>query len=263
MVKTHHSIETIFLLIILTVLSSIAALFPLWGNGILTVALPIYLLITGKQMVPFERIKISTLLIGRVLTFLTALLVVPGTLLVKSIVVLLYINILEALISDLKKKSYFNVLSGAALLLTTHILFSTEWVTPVISESYKIVHIGYYISTNAGLIPWILAYTIWNWNFVIFEFPKSIGRYHLAILATPILFSLITLNPGFWLLLRGSSLTIGGVIQISYKDKLITKLDHDYYSNLIDRVKSRTIQIILMIITIALCISALLFSVLY
>jgi len=253
MLKVHHSIETLLLLIIMTILSSIAALIPLWGNGLLTVTLPLIILISGKEMVPFERIKLSTLVVGRILVMLTALYIIPGSGLIKILVVLLYVNIMEAIISDFRKKSFFNVFSGLALIVTTHILFNSSWISPVVSEGGKFVHIGYYLGSGHALIPWVIAYTIWNWNFVIYEFPPSVGRFHIALLGVPLLFSLVTLNPGFWLLLRGASLTLGGVIQIGFKKRLISLLDNHYYTGLIEKVKGRTVQIILMITSVALC----------
>ena len=103
-----------------------------------------------------------------------------------------------------------------------------------------------------GTICWLVAYTIWNWLFVIGEFSPSIGYLHIGILSSPIISILLTMNPGYWLVFRANSLTCGGVFQIYCKDDIEKKLENEKLAAFIEKVKSPPAQIALMILNLVL-----------
>ena len=168
--------------------------------------------------------------------------IVPGDLYVKLVLVFLCINILEATLTDLKRKKYCNVVTGIALIITVYFI--------------KGIWLGhYYVATSkdsTGMVLWIIAYTIWNWLFVINEFSPSISRFHIGVLAAPIIGSLLTLNPGLWLIFRGNSLTIAGTVQVANKEYLEERLINRSLANFIQAIRSKSVQIILMIINLLL-----------
>ncbi len=225
--------------------------FPIWGNIPLNILLPVYLLITTK-MVSFEKIKLSTLIIGRALTALTAFTLLPPRALIIILAILMYINISEATVSDFKKKRYWNGIAGIAMLASTHLLFNSQWTTVLEGEQWGLVHIGYYMIQSRGILLWAIAYTLWNWNFVTGEFSPSVSLYHLAILATPALISLAFLNPGIWVLARATSLTSGGVLQIAYKQKVEDGLKTPGFTSFVASFQKSIVQIPLMAAVILL-----------
>lgn len=106
--------------------------------------------------------------------------------------------------------------------------------------------------TMKGMVLWIAAYTIWNWVFVTFEFGHNLAKMHVGVLGAPIIASLIMWNPGTWFLLRGNSLTIAGITQISNKEKLEKYFVNDKFSKFVGKTQTNTGQIILMCLNLAL-----------
>ncbi|MDC7220081.1 MAG: hypothetical protein PQJ59_09085 [Spirochaetales bacterium] len=233
------------------IMTGITSFIPLWGNLVFAVLFPILVLLT-KKMVPFEKIKLSTLLIGRILTILTAVSLLPSRWLILVIAGLMYVNVAEATISDLIKKRWMNVISGIAILATTHILFSSVWT--VVVETGSLTHIGYYIVRDPRFIFWVLAYTLWNYDFVIGEFSSSVSLYHLAVLSTPLILSLAFGNAGLWLVFRATSLTTGGALQIMFKESLETGLESSGFTKFIEKIKSGPVQFLLMVSVIILSV---------
>ncbi len=241
-------------------LSSLAAIaaatvlsvyFPIWGNIPLNIILPVYLLITAK-MVSFEKIKLSTLIIGRALTALTAFTLLPPRALIIILAILMYINISEATLSDFKKGRYGNGIAGLAMLASTHLLFNSQWIPVLAGEKWGLVHVGYYLIQSRGILLWAVAYTLWNWNFVTGEFSPAVSLYHLAILATPALISVAFLNPGIWVLARATSLTSGGVLQIAFKEKIEGNLMAPRFAAFVAFVQKRGVQIPLAAVVVVL-----------
>ena len=60
------------------------------------------------------------------------------------------------------------------------------------------------------------------------------------------------MNPGYWLVFRANSLTCGGVFQIYCKDNIEKKLENKKLAAFIEKVKSRPVQIVLMIVNLIL-----------
>lgn len=238
--------------LLFSLVTLVSSLFPLWGNLPINILIPLFVMLTSS-MVFFEKLKISTLVLGKCLLILMAFSLIREKTFVLIIVVLMYINITEATLTDFKNKRYFNFISGLALLATTFILFNYRWEILLQSDG-GFVHSGYYTTEYAPVVFWIAAYTIWNWNFVIGEFSSSIGKYHVAVLVTPLLLSLVLRNPGFWWIARSSSLTFSLLLQIRYKERIENDFYSESFSLFVEAVKTRHIQIILMAVNILLVV---------
>lgn len=249
------------LLVLITVLSILASFFPLWVNVPLHVLLPIYILLR-KKMVMFEKLKLSTLVVMRALIVLVLFGLMSGEWYIRIVLIFLIINILEATFTDLlKNKMYFNFVTGLVLAGSVLVL-GAVWVPGVTGPLSGIYHT--YVTSSGGSVflltsvkmlatlAWIVAYTIWNWLFVIGEFSPSIGYHHVAILSSPILSSLILWNPGYWLVMRANSLTAGGIIQIVCKDTLERELRNEALVRFIETIKGKGWQIALMLINLLL-----------
>ncbi len=259
--KTYGKVLPFFLLSLAAIVAATAlsVYFPIWGNIPLNIILPIYLLITTK-MVSFEKIKLSTLIIGRALTALTAFTLLPPRALIITLAILMYINISEATVSDFKKKRYWNGIAGLAMLASTHLLFNSQWTSVLTGDNMGLVHIGYYMIQAKGILLWAVAYTLWNWNFVTGEFSPSVSLYHLAILATPALISAAFLNPGIWVLARATSLTSGGVFQIACKERVEKELQSPGFTAFVSYFQKSVVQIPLMIAVIILSVLSIVVS---
>lgn len=251
-----------FMILVLLIFSitMLTSFFPLWANVPLNVVLPIIVLLT-KPMVMFEKMKLSTLVIMRMLILFVLFNVMEASLFYKIVLVFLVINILEATFTDLlKNKMYFNFFTGIALAASVFAL-GAMWKADV-TGPYSGLYLSYITGQGAlfeltdikmmATIAWIIAYTIWNWVFVIGEFSPSISYLHLGILATPIISCLVLWNPGYWVLARANSLTAGGVIQIANKELLEKKLENKKLTSFITTVKTNRVQFILMIVNLAL-----------
>ena len=234
----------VFLLLftIVILLISIGSMYqPVYINLVFNVIMPIAVLLTLK-MVFFEKMKLSTLVVMRTLIVLAAFNLFDGDLYVKIVMVFLAINILEATVTDFKIKKYYNVITGIVLTLTI----------PLITATWLGV---YYTATTAnviGIVCWIVAYTIWNFIFVTNEFSASVSKLHVGILATPLISMVLLGNPGFWLLIRANSLTIGGVIQIANKQFVEDKLESSAFAKFVAATKKDSAQIAFMIINLVL-----------
>lgn len=239
------SINQNLLLVLLTALFTILAMLtsynPIWANIPINVVIPTIVLLKLKTVF-FEKLKLSTLVLMRALIVFAALGFLNGHLYVKIVLIFLAINIIEATLTDLKRKKYFNVVTG--LLLTVSILAMTgTWFGKYYDAN---------LPTSLGTVLWWIAYTIWNWFFVTNEFSPSIAKYHIGVLASPIIGVLITMNPGLWLIFRANSLTIAGFIQIAKKQTWEKSLKNQKFSVFVETTQKNSIQLLFMIINIAL-----------
>ncbi|MDR6548821.1 DUF5692 family protein [Paenibacillus qinlingensis] len=246
LLKIPQWIGFLLILAIISLGTTLTAFSPVFANGIINVIIPIGILIFLRAEF-FEKLKLATLLIGRILVLLTFLDYFPSDWLVPLIVWLLRINILEATLTDFKNKSYTNVISGLILIATSFVI-TGSWLS------------SYYITINDAMIFWAIAYTLWNWNFVIYTFKQAIGFYHIAVLTTPLLLVCLTMNPGLWLIMRANSLTLAGIFQISGKAYIESYLASPALHNFIILVKKPPIQLGLMVINAVLCVLAVLLT---
>ena len=239
--KLSGNMFLLVFIVVITTISVFSMFQPVYVNIPFNVILPILVLVTMK-MVFFERLKLTTLVLMRILVVLAAINIFDGPLYVKIVLIFLVINILEATYTDFKVKKYFNVATGIALAVTVPLITGT-WL------------VDYYTATTAcvvGILCWIIAYTIWNFIFVTNEFSESIAKLHVGILLAPLLSIVLLANPGYWLIIRANSLTIGGVIQIANKPFMEKKLVSARFSKFVNFTKQNNIQIYLMVFNLVL-----------
>ncbi|MEG1017740.1 MAG: hypothetical protein RSE36_08015, partial [Oscillospiraceae bacterium] len=223
-VKAQHRNQNILLLILtsaFTLTAMLASAQPILVNIVVNVVLPISILIFGK-LVFFERLKLTTLTVLRIAIVFSVFNILDRQLFVNIVLIFLALNIMEATLTDIfRYKRYLNGISGIALAASVFFLRGT-WIDLTGLELgffSKFMHMyEFHAATLIGTICWIIAYTIWNWIFVTNEFSDSVAKLHVGILAAPILGSLITGNPGFWLTFRAGSLAFGGCFQIAEKE---------------------------------------------
>jgi hypothetical protein len=114
-----------------------------------------------------------------------------------------------------------------------------------------------YLMFGRSLVLWIIAYSIWNWNFVVQSFSSSIAIYHISVLSTPLLICLGTLNPALWLLMRGISLIVGGSFQIAYKKEIEKNLKPNVLAPVIRHIKTPAMQGCVAGLTVLFCVASL------
>ena len=214
---------------------------PILGNIPLNV-IPALLVLIYLKPVFFERLKLSTLVIMRTLIVLAVLKVIPGQTYVNLVLIFLIINILEATVTDFKHKQYYNFVTGL-ILAGSVFLLKGVWEEGMYSANAH---------TVSATIAWIIAYTLWNWIFVTGEFTPAISLMHVGILLAPIVGSIITQNPGIWLLLRANTLTFGGILQISNKDYFEKSFKNDRFSDFIEFIHKKNIQLLFMAVNLLL-----------
>ncbi|MFZ5351867.1 MAG: hypothetical protein ACOZCL_03970 [Bacillota bacterium] len=234
----NSTIGLIFLTLVFIGLSLLTMHQPLYGNIPINIILPIIILLK-LDMVFFEKLKLSTLLLMRIWVVLIFLSIVNVKMALNVILIFLCINIFEATITDFRKGNIYNSITGTALILSVPLL-QGEW------------NGVYYLFSCEGVIFWIAAYTLWNWTFVTNEFSNSIAKLHIGILLTPIIGLLILGNPAAWFILRGNSLTIGGITQIYKKGYWEKYFSDSKLSRFIVFTKQKSFQLVLMIINIVL-----------
>ncbi len=257
--NSEHRNQNILLLILtiaFTAVAMLAASQPILVNIVVNVLLPIIILVFCK-LVFFERLKLTTLTLLRAAIVFAVFNILNRQFYVNLVIIFLVINILEATATDIfRYKKYWNGVSGLALAVSC-IFLGGSWVdfTGLTQLGFlsKFMHIyEFHAFSLAGTICWIIAYTIWNWIFVTNEFSDSIAKLHVGILAAPILGSLITGNPGYWLAFRANSLTFGGCFQITEKEFCEKNLRSTGFSRFVNATKTTGAQIAFMIINIGL-----------
>ena len=169
---------------LICVVSMLASYFPLWVNVIVNVLLPVLVLLKLK-MVMFEKLKLSTLVLMRALILLPIFGIMSGELFVKIVLVFLVINCMEATLTDLLKNHQpYNFVTGLVLSLSV-LTLAGKWFPEAAGPFTGIYTANAGPRTDAlfvsdqvvviGTVCWLVAYTIWNWLFVIGEFSPSIG----------------------------------------------------------------------------------------
>lgn len=212
--------------------------FPHWGNTLLLVAIPaVALFVKG---VFFEKLKLGTLIVGRILISLAAFALFPGEWLALIVVWLLRINILEAVIQDFSRKNIFNALSGLVLIATSF------WMTTSWNGTW-------YLVDQEAYLWWIIAYTIWNWDFVNLQFSTSISLLHLGVLGAPLVWMGVTGSSGFWLIMRGATLIFAVTNQILFKEELEKILAIPAWDRIACLTRKIPVQAVMLGVNIVLC----------
>lgn len=227
--------------------------YPVEANIPLIVVPSILVLIFAKPVF-FEKMKLTTLVVMRIIIVLAAFRLFNPQVYVDVILLMLIINILEATFTDfIKHKKYFNGISGLALAVGV-ISLKGAW-------AYGAPIGNYYLVTGptiAVTLCYVFAYTLWNWIFVTDEFSPSVSLMHVGFLGAPILGCLCTLGLGafggfgMWLLLRANTLSIGGWLQISCKGWFEKEFYSPKFEKFVAWTHKTLPQVIFMIINIAL-----------
>jgi len=230
-----------------------AMFYPVEANIPLIVIPSILVLIFAKPVF-FEKMKLTTLVIMRIIIVFAAFRLFNPQIYVDVILLMLIINILEATFTDLlKHKKYFNAISGFALALGV-IALKGSWAYGAPIGNYYLV----YGPTFAVTFCYVIAYTLWNWIFVTDEFSPSVSLMHVGFLTAPIFGCLATLGLGafggfgMWLLLRANTLSIGGWLQISSKGWFEKEFYSPKFAAFIAWTHKSVPQIIFMVINLAL-----------
>ncbi len=247
--KSGQNLLLFLLTVSIMAVSMLTSFEPLLANLPINVFLPIAVMLTCK-MVFFEKLKLSTLVTLRAVIILAVFNILPRQWYVNIVLIFLVINILEATLTDFKRRKWFNGVTGLALGASVWFLRGF-WVD--LSGSYPFAHIyETHAAAALGTVAWIIAYTLWNWIFVTNEFSPAIAKLHVGILAAPILSCLMLWNPGYWLVFRANSLTFGGCVQISQKEKLETALKSDGFTRFVEGTQKTGPQIAFMVINLVL-----------
>ena len=128
----------------------------------------------------FGYIKLNSLMLGRLFVILAAF--GYGDDIIHIVyLILLQLNILEAILLDGVKKQYYNAFSGILVLVSSFYLTLNWTGSSVVVE-------------NEIYILWIIAYTIWNANFVTLQLSGAYFTHHYLILLSPIVACLLLLD---------------------------------------------------------------------
>ena len=131
-----------------------------------------------------------------------------------TILVFLFVNILEAVIKDMTTggiANYLNVIAGLLLIAT---LNKINTVHIDARGEYKDLH------WSSMTLPWIIGYTIWNWVFVYLNFGFQSSLEHIAVLASALIVGFI--DEERWLQAR--IFTLGTLLNNSFDTNKIMLL---------------------------------------
>ncbi len=259
---------TVIALAVLSFFTYLAAVFPVWANIPLCVIIPIFLIIF-VSMTRFEKIKISTLIIGRSLILLVVFAVMPQKVFIYIVVALMFVNCMEAALTDWKKGHHLNAVAGIVVAMTSFVLLTAHFsgFNGEIGTLFngKMMNTGWYttgtLASGSFVIFWAIAYTIWNWNFVNYEFSPAIATWHIAVLTTPFLLLLIFKDAGMWFLTRALSITLCGVFQISFKQKFENAFKNENFAKGLAKVKNQNVQVVLLVLVVIFAMLAVMFGV--
>ncbi len=246
----------------ITGMAVVAALYPLQGN-IPIIVIPAIIAIVFWKPVFFEKMKLTTLVVMRIIIIFAALRFFNPQIYVNIILVMLIVNILEATLTDLlKHKRYWNAVSGFAIAIGVFVLRGAWVYDAVIGDFY----IAYGITPLITIL-YMVAYTIWNWIFVTDEFSPSVSLMHVGFLLSPIIGCIccwgLGLKDGFgmWLILRANSLSIGGWLQIGAK----SWFEKEYYSPKMEKfitvLHTKKWQILFMLVNLLLIVAAIVLTI--
>lgn len=235
----------------------VSAFFPVAGNIPFIIIPSVAVLLLAKPVM-FEKVKLTTLLIMRIVIIFVAFRLFNPQVYVDLILLMLMVNILEATITDFfKHKKILNGISGIALTIGV-IALKGQWnYGAPIGNYYLIGGSGQY--ALAITVMYIIAYTIWNWIFVTDEFSPSVALMHVGFLLAPIVGSVIAIPFGgsieMWLLMRANTLAIGGWMQISSKNWFENEFRNEKFAKFIAFTHKNYMQVIFMLINVGLIIA--------
>ncbi len=135
---------------------------------------------------------------------------------------ILFINVGEAMMVDLLHPGVGHLVNAmAAVMLLLTIPFCEAGVRVDNSSGCRDLH--YDLPRS-----WIVGYTLWNWSFVILNYPAYAGH-HLAILSAALIVG--CLNPKMWLQVRSATLGLTLLCHASNPNVLVSLHDASRWSN--------------------------------
>ena len=243
----------------ITAMAIMSAFYPIWGN-IPFIVIPSFLTLLFAKPVFFEKLKLTTLVLVRLVVVGAAMRWYNPQVYVDLILLALVVNILEATMTDFfRHKKIWNGISGLALALGV-IALHGSWLPNEMTPHGT----DYYLVGGPGAVTilYIIGYTLWNWIFVTDEFSPSVSLMHVGFLSAPIIGCICTLGMGeiggfnLWLLLRACTLSIGGWLQIGIKGWFEKEFYSEKFAKFIDWVHTTPVQIVCMIINVSLMAAA-------
>ena len=137
-----------------------------------------------------------------------------------GVIVLLVINVLEAVVQDVLGGTlahYLVAISGVLLLLSL----------PNQLHAIRIAEDGYRDLIYRDMTrPWIVAYTVWNAAFVYLNFPIVAGH-HLGVLAAALVVGMH--NPRRWLMSRTYTLAFDMLLLATFREPLTGVMDTTHW----------------------------------
>ncbi len=140
----------------------------------------------------------------------------------RSIPLMLAVNITEAVVVDLASGGLAHLLNAAAgVLLVTTLPFGRAgtWVDAA-SRSRDLR-----VATSRG---WVIGYSLWNWAFVLLNYPEFAGH-HAAVLAAGLVVGLI--DPARWAQARGYALGLNLLATATFFTPMRAWLDTSGWQN--------------------------------
>ena len=247
----------------ITGMALLSAFYPVWGN-VPFIVIPSFLTLLFAKPVFFEKMKLTTLVVVRLVVVAAAFRLFNPDVYVDLILLALIVNILEATFTDFfRHKKIWNGISGLALAIGVIALHGT-WLP----QGTAPFGMDYYLVGGPGAVTilYILGYTLWNWIFVTDEFSPSVSLMHVGFLAAPIIGCICTLGMGpiggfgLWLLLRACTLSIGGWLQIGAKEWFEREFYSEKFKKFIDWVHTTPVQIVCMLINVGLMAAAIIIA---
>ncbi|PIS03264.1 MAG: hypothetical protein COT85_00870 [Chlamydiae bacterium CG10_big_fil_rev_8_21_14_0_10_42_34] len=222
------------LFISIAVISVFTSFHPHYPNLIINILIPLFffwLARKGTQL--FVYVKIGTLIIPRIFAFAGFVGYMSGKSVVIGTIIFLAINILEAAIEDLKRKHYFSLII-ALLLMLCCVGVRGVW------EDNRYVFV-----TSTSFIYFVVAYVIWNCNFILNQFSKAYFFFHLFVHAIPLLCAVVYGNVGYYLVFRAVSLLYAGQIHSYAKTYVENYFVSVKIDSLVKLLKKKAVQVTL------------------
>ena len=140
----------------------------------------------------------------------------------RSAPVLVAVNIIEAVAVDLAAGGLTHLLNAVAgLVLVLTLPYRRDAVR--VDDTRRCRDIR--VPTSRG---WVVGYTLWNWAFVLMNYPELVG-YHTAVLGAALVVGLI--DPARWTQSRGATLGLNFLVMATFDTPMRAWLDTSGWQN--------------------------------
>jgi hypothetical protein len=204
-------------------------------------------LVYSKRLPPFDNpffspLKLVTISISASVPALVLFKFIPENYVELTMLLISALNIMEAVYSDWKVRNILNSLSGLVLVLLIPFCFRVGW------------HDNTYYLLPHSLAFWILAYTLWNWNFVVFNFAATTSLYYVSVLLAPLIIIIFASNTGLWLVARITTLMIAALVHSTVaKQFILPRFNLSFYDRICTSLKQdKRLQVLFAAITIGI-----------